>query len=200
MTCAEERFLHDVREHRMEIVHDDGLHRHLRFSRPGSSIYRFNMITWPGYLAIAGDCDDYIFTRVSDMFEFFRGDRINIGYWAEKCTAISKYGKLMTFSDDLFKAAVRSDLNAIISEMSLSDAKKVVSAAREDLLDSSPYDLREAVELAQDFVCPISGNHPFTEFYEHHLEEYSHGFTWVCRAIQWGIAKYDAETTSSEAA
>lgn len=200
MTCTQERFLNDVAKHEMTVVLDNGLHRHIQFSRPNSSIYLFNLVTWPGYLAISGDCDAYIFRRLTDMFEFFRGDRINTGYWAEKCTASSKHGKLRTFSEDRFRESVRADLNGLISFMSLSQAKKVVTAAHEELLDTTPYDTREAVELAQDFQCPVNEDHPFTEFYEHDLEEYSFGFTWSCRAIQWGIRQYDDHKAALERA
>lgn len=79
---AHERFAADTSEHRMRILHDDGLYRHLRFSAPGTYIYGFDLITWPGFLAIAGDMGERVFSRISDMFGFFESDtgRINPGY------------------------------------------------------------------------------------------------------------------------
>lgn len=90
------RFLFDVRDHVMTIELDQGVHRSILFKQPRSSAYHFRLITWPGHLAISGDCEDFIFARLRDMFEFFRyagpayerDDRINEGYWAEKLTAI----------------------------------------------------------------------------------------------------------------
>lgn len=79
----------NARQLQMEILQDDGLHRHVRFAKPGTGLYRFSLVTWPGYLAISGDVESFTFSRLPDMFEFFGGDRahINPSYWAEKCVA-----------------------------------------------------------------------------------------------------------------
>ena len=53
--CSRERFAKDTATHAMTILRDDGLYRHLRFKRPNTSSYYFDIITWPGYLAITGD-------------------------------------------------------------------------------------------------------------------------------------------------
>lgn len=50
-----ERFLKDVSEHELTVLHEDGLYRHLRFARPNSGQYHFSIVTWPGYLAYTGD-------------------------------------------------------------------------------------------------------------------------------------------------
>lgn len=73
----------------MEVLQDDGLHRHVRFAQPGSGLYRFSLVTWPGHLAVTGDVESFTFARLPDMFEFFGGRRsqINPSYWAEKCVA-----------------------------------------------------------------------------------------------------------------
>lgn len=198
MTCTAKRFLHDIRDHKMTIKQDDGLYRHLIFSRPQSSIYQFSLITWPGYLAIAGDCDDFMFTRISDMFDFFRfagpeynrSDGINTGYWAEKAVAVSKTSELWSFSEDLFEEAIRSKLNEWISGWVLSDAKEIVRKVKEVLL--SGFDNKqEAITAAMDFRCPVTGNYVFQDFYEHRLDEPSFGYSWACYAIQWGIKQYD---------
>jgi hypothetical protein len=77
-----------VRDHQMEILHHEGLYRHVRFKRPDSTTYWFDLVTWPGYLAINGDLvSGYTFTRTRDMFSFFAsGPGINPQYWAEKIT------------------------------------------------------------------------------------------------------------------
>ncbi|MFC9973613.1 hypothetical protein ACFVH6_22230 [Spirillospora sp. NPDC127200] len=78
------RFLPDVANHEMTVLRDDGLYRHLHFRGTGFGTYWFDLVTWPGCLAINGDMGGYQFRRVPDMFEFFRGPRINPDYWAEK--------------------------------------------------------------------------------------------------------------------
>ncbi len=74
--CDEARFLKDVANHEMQIIRDDGVQRHLRFKKPGTMCYHFDLITWGGHLCYTGDMGTYVFTRVHDMFDFFRmGDQ-----------------------------------------------------------------------------------------------------------------------------
>lgn len=84
-----EQLLSEVDGHEMTVLHEDGLHRHLRFARPGTSMWHFDLVTWPGYLAMVGDIGDgYIFRRTDDMLAFFDHGQpdgwINPGYWGEK--------------------------------------------------------------------------------------------------------------------
>lgn len=108
-----ERFASDTATHEMTVLHDDGLYRHLRFTRvvtdektgkrSKSSLYWFDLVTWPGCLAINGDCGACTFSRVTDMFEFFRGSRINPGYWAEKVRGETT---VKSYDEDLFREHV----------------------------------------------------------------------------------------------
>lgn len=85
---VEERFRADIAQHEMTVLHNDGVYRHLRFKRPDTFMYHFDVVTWPGYLTITGDMDTFTFARLEDMFEFFRsGTGINPGYWGEKVKA-----------------------------------------------------------------------------------------------------------------
>ncbi len=85
---AQEAFAH----HKMTIELDTGLHRSIRFAKPGTNLYAFRLTTWPGHLCISGDLETFVFARLPDMFEFFiRSEdpaatplRINPGYWHEK--------------------------------------------------------------------------------------------------------------------
>ncbi|HFT6589230.1 TPA: hypothetical protein ACGRNI_002931 [Klebsiella pneumoniae] len=45
------RFLINTADHTMKIHRDDGIYRHLEFSRNGSNSYRFDLVTWPLYLS-----------------------------------------------------------------------------------------------------------------------------------------------------
>jgi hypothetical protein len=77
---SRERFEQETAEHEMTVLRDDGLYRHLRFQRPGTSIYWFDLVTWPGRLVICGDCGDLMFSRLRDMFEFFGPDSSRGGF------------------------------------------------------------------------------------------------------------------------
>jgi hypothetical protein len=188
----------DVRDHVMKIVKDDGVFRHVKFFKPGTSIYGFSLTTWPGYLAITGDCEDFVFCRLNDMFEFFRGNEINRSYWAEKATAVGRHGGIMDFSDECYEQAVRTRIKDHISGMSLSDAKRVVRDMRLDLFDwGYPSSTAEAIETATGFTCPVTGTKPLEDIWDSRLEDYRYGFVWVLRAIRWGIERYDASKLES---
>lgn len=87
-----ETFKADTRRHAITVVKDDGLYRHIIMSTPGTFAWRWEVITWPGSLAIRGDIGmPLVFTREPDMFEFFATGTyddgypmINPSYWAEK--------------------------------------------------------------------------------------------------------------------
>lgn len=83
-----EQFLKEVAEHQMKVLLENGIYRHLKFNAPKNSWNMwFELITWPGKLTISGDMGTWTFSRLEDMFNFFRSSRemaINPSYWAEK--------------------------------------------------------------------------------------------------------------------
>ena len=113
-TDISERFQRETAEHEMTVLHEDGLYRHVRFmhvatdpetgKRSRSSFYWFDLLTWPGCLAINGDCGSYVFSRIEDMFTFFTGSRINPGYWAEKVR--SGQEGLKTYTQDRLRELI----------------------------------------------------------------------------------------------
>lgn len=195
-----DRFNRAVRKHQMTIKHDNGLHRHLTFKDPATYSNCFHITTWPGYLAISGDAGSYVFSRLPDMFEFFRGDEINEGYWGEKLQAVDKHGGYREFSAKLFREAVKADFNNWRFdpfEEDGEDAERALAwaALREAGLaeNATPDSIEDAMLLATEYECPVSGN-KFIDFWDHRLEDYTFRFTWCCHAIQWAIAQYDAAT------
>jgi len=56
MTMDAQQFLRDVASHRMEVLLDSGVYRHLKFRNapPNSWNAWFELVTWPGSLAIHG--------------------------------------------------------------------------------------------------------------------------------------------------
>src|SRR5699024_10364573 len=50
----------------------EGLYRHLRMAAPGTSMWHWEVVTWPGHLSITGDvADGFPFRRIPDMLDFF---------------------------------------------------------------------------------------------------------------------------------
>src|SRR4051795_13045901 len=108
---VEERFLKAVAEHEMTIVFEANLIRQITFKKPSSYNNHFHITTWPGYLAISGDAGCYVFARLPDMFQFFRGDGVNPSYWSEKVQAADRHGEVHEFSEEKFHQAVKSDFD-----------------------------------------------------------------------------------------
>ena len=84
-----EKFIKDVKGHQLKIIKDDGVYRHLLFKRQNGSMYWTEIIASPNLLTINGDMGTWVFSRVDDMFEFFRNPEleINYHYWTEKLKA-----------------------------------------------------------------------------------------------------------------
>ena len=104
-------FAKNTAHHEMTVLHEDGLYRHLRFRRPDRSEYWFDLVTWPGALAISGDMGGYTFRRIDDMFAFFRQSAshgINPHYWSEKLDGDQDWAK--AYDEDLFKRQVAEEL------------------------------------------------------------------------------------------
>jgi hypothetical protein len=174
----------------MKVLHDDGLYRHLRFQKPGSSFYWFDIVTWPGSLAIRGDVDGYMFTRVTDMFEFFRSDkgRINPHYWSEKTEGGRQ--ACMSYSEKDAKAQILRDIGDLEER-----PPGLFLAIQRDIFDSIHFE-DEAREAIQRF------DHEgvtFEDAWEWDLHDYDWSFLWCCHAIVWGIQQYDALKAAEKA-
>jgi hypothetical protein len=203
--CSVEQFLKDTENHTMVVLKDDGEYRHLVFSNNGSSVYKFQLTTWPGYLCISGDMGCYVFSRLRDMFVFFRTDRIdqepyhwiNPSYWAEKVQAGNLRG-LTTFNKEDWRKSVfryahqwmrdhyhnttRMERRRLMEEIEaevLSDYDDGI----EDVLMSNVIDFRSKVTSRLTFE--------FQDFWENTFHDYTYEYLWCCYAIVWGINVYD---------
>jgi hypothetical protein len=197
---ARARFVSETAQHTLEILHDDGLYRHLRFKSPSSWMYHFDLVTWPGHLAISGDCGDFVFARTSDMFEFFAGGRggfadarwgINPHYWSEKLQAPRRDGA-QRYSEARFRACVREWLSEVSEELDLDEAAALRAAVEEQVLAEHLYcaDEQEAQHLLAEFE---HDGRRIYDSWEWDLREYDWSFLWCCWAIVWGIDQYRAQ-------
>lgn len=198
-----ESFQENTAKHELTILKDDGKYRHIRFGVKGSSFYAINITTWPGYLAVTGDMGDFVFTRLSDMFEFFRGKSgINPGYWGEKLVAEprgSEYGK--KWSEEAFKRDVNNYLENNLEPLEDLDGEEAETnnAIREEIEESLKFISHK--EEADDFIANFDEHDfQFDSFYEYDNTEYTHHFLWICYAIVEVIKLYDATKTEQNAA
>jgi hypothetical protein len=173
----------------MEVIRDDGEYRHVRFKKPGTYCMQFDLVTWPGYLAYSGDMGCYVFSRIRDMFEFFRTrpdrepkDRlhVNLGYWAEKVEAQARHDGIKAFSPERFRQCVQED-----SEDAPDDVKQAIELEVLRCADEE----HEAWQAVMNFEH--DGWH-FQDFWEHDCTEYVYRYIWCCYALAWGIRQYDA--------
>lgn len=179
--------------HQMSVLldHPETGHRHLRFARPDSSLWAFDVITWPGRLVFTGDIGHYVFAGIAgDTLAFFgHGADIHPDYWAEKVRA----------------GVARSDFNAVVFEHSVREA---LEEYRSDL-SSTEHDL--LVETALEdigFACDVeSARFALDSFYwtnddgdvrvsldalDVDMGGYDHFYLLACHALRWAARTFEA--------
>ena len=188
-SVTEESFLRDVREHRMTVLHDSGVYRHVRFAKPGTSTMQFDIVTWPEYLSVSGDMGTYVFSRLRDMFEFFRGStvgpiEVNLRYWAEKCQAVDRDSGIREYSPERFRERI---------ERWLEDAEaseECRAAVQSEVLCHADEGESAARKAADDFA--YADGFAFTDFWEADCSEWTARYVWCCYALSWAVRQYDA--------
>ena len=199
-TDTEERFAGGTSGHEMTVLHDDGLYRHLRFKKPGTGIYWFGLVTVPGSLIFQGDGRSLVFSRIDDMFEFFRSPtgQINPGYWAEKLT--SGRDQVMKYDEEIFTSHVLENAaEALHDDPGLTG---LTEAVQREIIESDEIGFEaEALRAVRDFEFYKNeeeryrhGKSPdfqFDDVWEWNCRDYDWWFLWACHAIVWGIAQYD---------
>lgn len=195
--CTSERFLDDIKDHTIKVIKDDGLYRHLVFSKGGSFYYRYEIITFPNHLVISGDCGTYVFSRIEDMFDFFfmskndfmrNGEKlcINPGYWGEKLLSIGTNAGYKEFSFDTFKENIEDHIKNYW-EFKDKDQEEEVRQEVNESLYWDENDVR-CFDAASEFES--SHGHEFMDFWEMDNKEYTFSYLWNLYAIVHGIKEY----------
>jgi hypothetical protein len=206
---TEQSFLKDVAEHEMHVLMDNGIYRHIRFKKPGTGCFHFDLITYPGYLVYSGDMGCYVFSRLEDMFEFFRTDRehrhmrngetlaINLGYWSEKLRAVDscmKKGSATEMDEDRVKVVINEYrvgwMRDYRHELDKDERRDLWESVQYEVLDKDGPD--EMLRAAHEFSERHGGmTFQFDDIWEHNFERFTYHFVWCCYALAWGIQKYD---------
>lgn len=184
------RFLENIKNHEMTVLKDDGLYRNLRF-KADSSAYSFELICWPNHLCITGDMGTYTFSRIKDMFLFFRTNDLGINphYWATKCISESIFGNgIKEFSKSLFEDNILSYYNMFFED---EKNEKIKLKAREDIKLQIIFDDEEHICLSS--LSNFHSNYiDFSDFWEiSDCNKYTAHFLWCLYGIVWGIQQYD---------
>jgi len=190
-----EAFVKDVKDHEVKVELDQKVFRHLVCKKPGTGIHGFTITTWPGYLAITGDMGSFLFSRLEDMFEFFRGERdpwrISFGYWAEKCQAVDRQDGFRQYSPEKARRVLLSWMQEwpdVIREQAL----EYLSPYMEN-----EYSLRSAAAQFSAETEDDAERYDFQDLFEVDFTDYTWHFIWCCYAIDWAIKKYDACKTEA---
>ncbi|MFM1688118.1 hypothetical protein ACJ7VZ_06305 [Aeromonas salmonicida] len=197
---AKNDFLRDTTDHTMRVHRDDGLYRHIEFSNRGSSVYRFDLVTWPGHLTVCGDMGTWTFSRTADMFEFFGGNfekGINPRYWGEKLQmgASGRRDEIcMEFDEESFKSGLREWLAAWQQdcEEDDEDCSGIISTVNEICEESYSHEL-QAYQAIHDSDLP--SQYELMEGLT--MKRYSHHYLWILHAIVFGIQQYNARKVSA---
>lgn len=205
LTDAAERFARDVADHQLTVLHDDGLYRHLRFKQPDRGGYWFDIVTWPGSLAVRGDMGGgYVFSRTQDMFEFFRTSEIGLpgagihpDYWAEKLQGGRR--SVQEYSEE----ALRDTLDPYLVEYERDYQPRggvMTPAEARDLIGE--YDASGDLygeDGARRLLAELERAGVVSGTWEWALKTWTYEFLWFCNAILWGIRQYDdAQSSAAE--
>lgn len=185
-----EQFLKNVHQHEMAIMQNDGVFRHIKYSKPGLIDYSFALTTWPGHLCISGDMGCYVFRRLYDMFDFFRSSsmKINPDYWHEKLVSDSRFESSQKFSEEIFEEIITRIFReaCLCGDIKLKNRREVWQEIKNSVLCAENE--QDAHKWADDFECC---GFEFTDFWEYDLTDFTNRFLWCLYAIAWGINEYD---------
>lgn len=199
---ARRSFDENTSEHVMTVLHDEGLYRHLRFAQPGTGIFHFDIITWPGHLTISGDMGDgWSFGRIEDMFNFFRAGRephrINPSYWWQKMPhqlrdAAKKY------SAEEFRSIVKERAAEMREELSPTQRASFTAVFNREVLRfaDEEHEAREALDVFEYEIGEDEDNPArtlrFADNWDYDYQDWDFHFLWALFAIVHGIELYRA--------
>ena len=191
------RFVEDTANHQMAVLLDQGLYRHLRFKAPGTSFEWFEIVTVPGLLTINGDMGTFSFSRLDDMFHFFkRADGgINADYWTEKCKASSE--PVREYSPAIFKQVLTEAASDLLEDEDEATRDAALAELQQSVLRHADAGEEEARAALDGFENDALG---FTDTWEYDFRGYTFRYLWCLHAIVHGINQYTAQVRKPELA
>lgn len=187
------QFRDNTTKHVMTVKHEEGLYRHLRFAEPGTGMWHFDLITWPGYLTIVGDIGaGFTFRRDDDMLHFFDHGQplghINASYWAEKLVRAGRH-QVLEYSEETFVKHVNGLTDMFCEDLDADAAADLRQQVSDDVLANS-WNEHEALTALNDFS--VNGRRLDDDMDSDSWQDYNHHFLLACHAILWGAKVYAA--------
>lgn len=192
--CTPGRFLESVKSHQMTIELDDGVNRSIHYGKPGEIHCHFRLNTWRGHLCFSGDMGTFVFSRLDDMFEFFRAPDgrgyINPRYWGEKLKAISTFGGYREFNEGVFRERVNDQFNGYWEDREDEEGRSACwDDVQSNVLSAAQDGEAFAYMAVHDFE---SHGFRFDDFFDSGgTEILTYQYVWCCYALVWGINQYD---------
>ena len=192
MSEIKDQFKKHIKNHKMSILKDDGEYRHIIMSDK-SPYYHYEIITWPNYLCFCGDMGTFVFSRLPDMFNFFRQENkepeINPGYWKEKLQAQDMSGGAEEYSSELFTKIIKEIVDQYIydNELSEEEGKELLDEVESEVLWYSEEE-GKAREVAGEFDYK---GLKFDDLWERDFRDYTYRYIWCLYAIVHTISLYD---------
>lgn len=183
-------FATDTAEHRLEVLHDEGLYRHLHCSAGGRIAHSFSIITALGVLTFTGDRGHYLFAGHRDMIACFDEENVNVSYWMQRFKACDVQRPLKEFSLESVKESLEA---AIEGDDEIDEA--TAAAARDAVLGAT--DAEDAHDRAADFTH--NGQTVFTDVWDWDYEDYTVDTYWALYALQWAVDRYRAHQAATSA-
>ena len=190
--CTRERFLENVKDHKLQIIKDDGVHRHIIMSKEKDCYQRYEIVTFPQHLCYTGDMGTFVFRRVEDMFTFFRGDinskhPINTVYWNEKLQAVDRGQGDMAYSTEALREEVEQYFKSHCDWRTLNEEER--AALWQNIEDNVL-----TAESEEEAWNSISGfdfdGFEFEDFWPD-MQDYTYRFIWCLYAMVYAIQEYD---------
>lgn len=199
-----ENFLKKSSDLVMDIVKDCPPYRMVSFRNKSKSCDGwFDLITWPGCLCINGDYGTYVFSRLDDMFKFFRNETegyINPQYWAEKVRSVDKNSPIREISRDKIELEIKRNLITFFKDnrdTTKEYRRRLWEDVEENVLSCEELEImNEAYKY--NFVDLHEDKFTFNDIFEWNVEEYTYHYLWCCFAISWAIKQYDNNTNTQK--
>lgn len=174
-------------DHVVTVEHEHGLYRHYRCAKPGTGIYAFQIVTFPGRLIVSGDIGNVGWSRCPDMIEWAAGAVESIGYFAEKV-----WGSIPTkeWSEEAAEEVIEEKYKNIVEDVAGFDAKEAAECV-EKADEEKALLLRAASEGQEAFTTAFYGsNWCRGDFPE--VRSYTAEFLWTREAVKWFLKWHKA--------
>lgn len=181
------RIENDLKDHVITQRHRDGdPGRFWRCAKPGTVNLSFTVYAPPGWLMIAGDMGECMWSRVYDMLSFIRGSINSLEYFSEKASkdCIIREKRQELAEEWLEEQEEGSEWEEYHGEPMTDEQKETLQEIRDEFEEYNSIDrLQAAIYDSQMFDS--TSYIPSCEFY-------TFQYLWKIEALKWFIAKLDA--------